>query len=123
MSDSTDSKESGTAISQTPTERVMVRALLIDVHVKRVVDVLMTPSFAEVEKLVGSSFFVPHRFGALRGDTLYCDEGHFGKDYQNFVLCGCGVTGNGLVVGCTHDHILVDCRLDREQLEALLEWR
>lgn len=122
MNDLKDSKPSETTISRTRTDRALVRALLIDVHVKRIVDVYMTPSYEEVVKLVGSSFFVPHRLDCLRGDTLYCDEGSFPPPYQNFSVDGVGVTGNGLVVGRTHDHILVDCQLELGDLAKLVKW-
>lgn len=124
MNGTTDSGSSAMTTSQTPTEkRHMVKALLIDTHVKRVVDVLMSPTFNEVVKLVGSSHFVPHRFGALRGDTLYCDEGHFASAYQNFTVGDLGVTGNALVCRVDRDFVLVDCVMDRDELADLVKWR
>lgn len=121
MSDSNDSNKNGTITLPTRTE--LVRALLIDSHVKRVVDVYMTPSFEEVVKLVGSSHFVPHRFGCLRGDTLYCDEANFAPPYSNFTLGDLSVTGNALVTRVDRDFVLVDCHLERDELADLVKWR
>lgn len=120
MTDSTDSGQSEMDTSQTRTK--LIHALLIDAFTRTIVDVYMTPSYHEVVKLIGSSFFVPHRFGALRGDTLYCDEGTFPIAYTDFSIGDCHVTGSGLVVGRTLDHVLVDCELELGDLAKLVTW-
>lgn len=120
MNDSTDSKQSETGTL--PTRTSLVHALLIDASQRRIVDVYVTPSYHEVVKLIGSSFFVSHRFGPLRGDTLYCDEGTFPLPYTDFTICDCNVSGSGLVIGRTHDYVLVDCELELDELAKLVRW-
>lgn len=120
MSDTTDSKASNQDTSQTPTN--LIHALLIDAVTRSVVDVYMTPSYQEVEKLIGSSFWVPLRLNCIRGDTMFCDEGSFPVDYADFIVGGRGVTGSGLVVGVTPDHILVDCHMELDELVDMVTW-
>ena len=120
MSDTTDSRASNQDISQTRTN--LIHALLIDSVARRVVDVYMTPSYQEVEKLIGSSFWVPLRLNCIRGDTLFCDEGSFPIGYADFIIGGRGVTGSGLIVRVSPDHILADCCMELGELTDMVTW-
>lgn len=120
MSDTTNSEASKMDIS--PTRTNLIHALLIDSVMRRVVDVYMTPSYQEVEKLIGSSFWVPLRLNCIRGDTLFCDEGSFPIDYADFIIGGRHITGSGLIVGVSTDHILVDCVMELGELTDMVTW-
>lgn len=120
VTDTTDSKVSNPGTL--PTRTNLVHALLIDSVARRIVDVYMTPSYQEVEKLIGSSFWVPLSLNSLCGDRLFCDEGTFPVGYADFIVDGRGVTGSGLVVGVSSDHILVDCHMELDALAELVIW-
>jgi len=103
------------------TEKRLIHAILICSANKTVVDVYMTPSYQEMERLIGSSFWVPFRDDRLAGDTLFCDEGNF-AGYQDFVVFGRPVTGSALVVRVDHDRNLDDCRVGLGDVLKGVEW-
>lgn len=102
-------------------EKRLIHALLICGHTRSVVDVYMTPSYQEMEKLIGSSFWIPFRDDRLAGDTLFCDEGNF-MGYEDFVVLGRPVIGSALVVHVDRDRNLDDCRVELDDLLKLVEW-
>lgn len=122
MNDTTDSKASNQDISQTPTERTLIHAILIDSVARRVVDVYMTPSYQEMEKIIGSSFWIPVRHNLLAGDTIFCDEGTFPVAYADFLIGDRAVTGNGIVVRVDRDCVLADCHMDVDGIAKLVRW-
>jgi hypothetical protein len=125
VNDTRDLKVSQPDISLIPTdwktEKRLIHALLICAANRKVVDVYMTPSYQEMEKLIGSSFWIPFRDDRLAGDCLFCDEGQF-MGYEDFVVLGRPVTGSALVVGVDRDRHLDDCSMELADLLKMVEW-
>lgn len=127
MIDTNDSKANQPVTSPTPTEAAwktekrLIHGLLVCATSRSVVDVYLTPSYQEMEKLIGSSFWIPHRDDRLAGDTFFCDEGQF-VGYEDFTLLGRHVLGSALVVRVDIDRHLDDCRMELADLVKLVEW-
>lgn len=119
MSDTKDSGTSEPTIS--PTRISLVHGVLVDPRTRSVVDIYLTPSYQEMEKIIGSSFWVPFRFNDRTRDRIFADEGHF-NGYEDFWLDGHPISGCALIVGVDEFHSLVDTSTDIVRIAGMVRW-